>query len=439
MATFTRPGEVLCNHCPEPKQRAVNSCFQCGESYCETHRQTHSTAPLTMGHQLKQLVPNLKKHLCPEHNVLLELYCKEHSHFMCIDCYLKDNDHQVVRLEREHQEMQATLKEQIERKRHKILMNQNMVKSNQNNSEQEIKNGFRVFDTLRECQDKFKKSIVEKQKRIEEEADQLKEQIQTEISGLKQRGAEMKQLWSSGEHLQLVQTFTSDVPAPQLHDWTEQSVRELSYGGRVIKALSELKNTLNTEMEKLFKAERVQMYKVDVSLDPNTAHPNLVLSEDLKQVHHSDQGNHLPDSSERFSSYTCVLGGQKFSFGMFYFEVQVEGKTRWALGVAKESVDRKLSANNPQTVQRGFWTLYKVSDVYQTSEEPCVRLPARSAPEKVGVYVDYDEGLVSFYDVGEESLIYSFTDCDFTENILPLFNPCGHDEGSNSAPLVLLD
>uniref|UniRef100_A0A3B5KJY2 B30.2/SPRY domain-containing protein n=1 Tax=Xiphophorus couchianus TaxID=32473 RepID=A0A3B5KJY2_9TELE len=99
----------------------------------------------------------------------------------------------------------------------------------------------------------------------------------------------------------------------------------------------------------------VQQFAVDVTLDPDTAHPNLILSDDGKQVKHGDVKKKLPDNPERFSTYVNVLGQQSFSSGRFYFEVQVKGKTKWTLGVARESINRKGIINlNPQN---GFWTV----------------------------------------------------------------------------------
>uniref|UniRef100_A0A8C6WFD7 Uncharacterized protein n=1 Tax=Neogobius melanostomus TaxID=47308 RepID=A0A8C6WFD7_9GOBI len=281
----------------------------------------------------------------------------------------------------------------------------------QKNADSEIQEGIRVFNTLIECVqqslDSFKQSIEEKHRKSEEEAAQLIEKIQTEISALEQREAEMERLWSSGDHLQFVQTFTSTKPAPPLKDWTEETVRAPSYEGRVAKAVSELERNLYPQMEQIFEAElkKVREFEVEVTLDPDTANPNLVLSEDLKQVHYCDQQKDLPDNPERFS---CLVN---------------------------ESVTRK--EENTQTPQNGHWLIYMSDDEYKTEEEPPVFLPMRSTPEKVGVFVDYDEGLISFYDVGKKNLIYSFTDCCFTENILPLLNPCDNQSGTNSAPLVL--
>ncbi|CAL9692615.1 unnamed protein product [Knipowitschia caucasica] len=284
----------------------------------------------------------------------------------------------------------------------------------------------------------FKQSIEEKHKKSEEEAAQLIEQIQSEISELEQRGAEMEQLWSSGDHLHFVQTFTTVKPAPWLNDWTQKTVRVPLYKGKASQAVSVLGRRLNTEIDTVFREEfeTVQGFGVEVSLDPKTAHTYLVLSEDLKQVYVCAHNNHIPDNPERFRPGFYVLGKQKFSSGKFYFEVQVKEKTGWTLGVANKSVDRKTSN---RTVRTGYWYLSMSSDgQYRTSEVPSVVFPVQSLPERVGVFVDYEEGLVSFYDVDKQSLIYSLTDCCFTENILPLFNPIVNSRGLNSIPLVLM-
>ena len=96
-------------------------------------------------------------------------------------------------------------------------------------------------------------------------------------------------------------------------------------------------------MKKLVQAElkRIQQYAVDVTLDPDTANPELILSEDGKQVNEGDMRKYLQDNPERFSYCACVLAKQSFSSGRFYFEVKVKGKTKWNFGVARESIKRK--------------------------------------------------------------------------------------------------
>uniref|UniRef100_A0AAZ1XZR5 B30.2/SPRY domain-containing protein n=1 Tax=Oreochromis aureus TaxID=47969 RepID=A0AAZ1XZR5_OREAU len=190
-----------------------------------------------------------------------------------------------------------------------------------------------------------------------------------------------------------------------------------------ILAVAQLEETLWKPMKKkLFKAElkRVQQYEVDVTLDPDTANPALILCDDRKQVYHSDVKKKLPDNSERFSQCVCVLGEQSFSSGRFYFEVEVKGKTEWDLGVARKSIDRK--ANIILSPQNGFWT---------------VLLRNGNEYKAFGVFVDYEEGLVSFYDVNAAALIYSFTGCSFTHKLHPYFGPSLNHGGNNSAPLII--
>ncbi|RXN11982.1 G2 M phase-specific E3 ubiquitin- ligase-like protein [Labeo rohita] len=106
--------------------------------------------------------------------------------------------------------------------------------------------------------------------------------------------------------------------------------------------------------------------------------------------------------------HSVEMRKQGFSYGKFYYEVQVKGKTEWDLGVASESINRKEMTT--LTPVNGFWTLILRNDnEYDACENPSVSFSLKVKPEKVGVFVDYEEGLVSFYDVGSSSHIYSFT------------------------------
>ncbi|KAL0166852.1 hypothetical protein M9458_038696, partial [Cirrhinus mrigala] len=115
-----------------------------------------------------------------------------------------------------------------------------------------------------------------------------------------------------------------------------------------------------------------------------------------------------------------------FFSGKFYFEVQVKEKTDWTLGVARESTDRKGKITlRPED---GYWTVVlRNGNEYWACADPPVSLPLGVNPQRVGVFVDYEEGLVSFYDVESSSHIYSYTDQPFTGKVYPYFSP-----GSNN-------
>ncbi|KAI5609349.1 protein arginine N-methyltransferase 3 isoform X1 [Silurus asotus] len=78
---------------------------------------------------------------------------------------------------------------------------------------------------------------------------------------------------------------------------------------------------------------------LDVTLDPDSAHPKLILSPDGKQVRCGDTEQNLTDTPQRFTVDPAVVGNQSFSSGRFYYEVQVRGKTHWILGVMRENIN----------------------------------------------------------------------------------------------------
>ncbi|XP_064817212.1 butyrophilin subfamily 2 member A1-like [Oncorhynchus masou masou] len=170
--------------------------------------------------------------------------------------------------------------------------------------------------------------------------------------------------------------------------------------------------------------ENIRRHAVDVTLDPDTAHCNLILSDDGKQVRHGELNQVLSDNRKRYKNWSGVLGNVGFS-GKFYYEVKVEGKTEWTLGVVIQSINRNESfipiPNN------GYWTVELKDEEYTANADSHVTLLLREKPLKVGVFVDYEKCQISFYDVEARCHIYSFTDCSFTEKLYPFFNPGDSD------------
>nr|XP_014353095.1 PREDICTED: zinc-binding protein A33-like [Latimeria chalumnae] len=162
--------------------------------------------------------------------------------------------------------------------------------------------------------------------------------------------------------------------------------------------------------------------RVTITLDPNTAHPRLTLSEDLMAVTRgSTRRDDVPDNLERFDYCVCVLGSEGFTSGRHSWVVDVGNKTDWDLGVARESINRKESLG--LSPKLGYWTLVlrKGGKYYAGTDRP-TRLELEKIPKKLLVYVDYEAGKVSFSNADDMSHIYTFTD-NFTEKIFPYFSP----------------
>ncbi|XP_070712510.1 E3 ubiquitin-protein ligase TRIM39-like [Pempheris klunzingeri] len=449
----SKPREVPCDVCTGTKLKALKSCLVCLVSYCETHLEPHLTASGLKRHQLIDPVENLDSRMCTKHDKPLELFCKTDQTYICVLCSVLDHKtHEFVPLKEEYEgqkaelgKTEAEIQQMIQKRRLKIEEIKRSADLSQEDADRAIAEGVQVFTSLKERVERGQAELIntikEKQERAEKQAQAFIRELEQEISELMKRRTEVEQLSRSEDHLNLlqsVQTLNTNQP-PATRDWTEVSVPPPSYEGTVRRAVAQLEEDLSKEMKKLIKAElrRVQKFAVDVTLDPDTAHPDLILSDDGKQVNDGDvKRKKLPDNPERFSKYIIVLGEQSFSSGRFYFEVQVKGKTKWSLGVARESINRK--ENIRLSPEDGYWTVWlRNGNEYEACENPSVLLSLRSQPQKVGVFVDYEDGLVSFYDVDAAALIYSFTGCSFTEKLFPYFNPCLNDGGKNSAPLII--
>ncbi|CAI5657367.1 unnamed protein product [Oreochromis niloticus] len=446
-----KPGEVPCDVCTGTRLKALKSCLVCQTSYCQTHLEPHLTVKRLKRHQLIDAVENLEGRMCTKHDKLLELFCKTDQTCVCMLCSVLDHkNHEFVPLREEYEgkkaeleKTEAEIQQMIQKRRLKIQEITESVKMSKDAADRLKAEGVQVFTALMESVERrlkeLMKEIEDKQETTEKQAEGLIKDLEQEISELMERSSEVEQLSRSEDHLHLLQSFSSLKAAPPSKDWTEVRVHPPSYEGTVGRAVAQLEETVRKLMKKkLFEAElqRVQQYEVDVTLDPDTAHPDLILSDDGKQVYDSDVEKKLPDNPERFSLYGIVLGEQSFSSGRFYFEVQVKGKTAWTLGVATESINRKGEIT--LSPQDGFWTVWlRNGNEYKAFASPPVPLCLHPGPEKVGVFVDYEEGLVSFYDVGAAALIYSFTGCSFTHRLHPFFEPSPNDGGKNSAPLII--
>ncbi|XP_042244135.1 E3 ubiquitin-protein ligase TRIM21-like [Thunnus maccoyii] len=445
-----KPGEVPCDVCTGTKLKALKSCLVCLTSYCETHLEPHLTMSGLKRHQLINPVENLEDRMCMKHDKPLELFCKTDQTCVCMLCSVLDHKtHEFVPLKEEYEgkkaeleKTEAEIQQMIQKRRLKIQEIKHSVDLSKEDANREKAEGVQVFIALKESVERSLNELIEtieeKQRTTEKQAEDFIKELEQEISELMKRNSEVQQLSRSEDHLHLLQNILSLKAAPPTKDWTEVSVRPPSYEGTVVRAVTQLEETLSKEVKKLFEVglKRVQQYAVDVTLDPDTAHPELILSDDEKQVNHGDVKKNLPDNPERFSINPCVLGKQSFSSGRFYFEVQVQGKTKWDLGVVRESINRK--ENIPLQPHNGFWTIWlRNGNEYKALADPPVHLSLKSQPQKVGVFVDYEEGLVSFYDIDAAALIYSFTGCSFTEKLYPYFSPCINDGGKNSAPLII--
>ncbi|NWR40709.1 BT1A1 protein, partial [Tachuris rubrigastra] len=151
----------------------------------------------------------------------------------------------------------------------------------------------------------------------------------------------------------------------------------------------------------------------NVVLDPDTAHCELILFDNGKSVKRGDTRQDIPDTLDRFNPRRCVLGHNSFTSGRHYWDVEVvEDAGRWAVGVSREDVKRKVYIEFKP--EEGIWAVGKSAECLKALTSPNRTLLTEiKAPRRIRVSLDYEMGLVSFFSVNEGIHIFTFPQTSF--------------------------
>ncbi|XP_073349849.1 bloodthirsty-related gene family, member 2 isoform X2 [Pagrus major] len=310
----------------------------------------------------------------------------------------------------------------------------------------EVRESQKVFSTLVNAMEKSHKAVVaaieERQREEERRVETLMEELEQEIQALRKETTESDpQIHvnsdQSDDVKQVTVSIVSTMCPSEMKDWSKITIETDPCVGVVRRALSDMMEKIKVEVNRLSKSElkRIEKYTVDVNLSAKTAHPYLSVSDDRKQVRHTDKLQEVPDHPKRFDRVANVLGKESFSSGRCYWEVEVGEKIEWSLGVVRQSINRK--GRFTVCPANGFWTLsLKAGGQFIANTSPVTQLALEQRPRRVGVFVDYTEGRASFYCAESGVHIYTFTDT-FTDRLNPFVSPGRLHGGKNAAPLLI--
>ncbi|XP_067379316.1 E3 ubiquitin-protein ligase TRIM39 isoform X1 [Channa argus] len=442
--------EVPCDVSNDYKSASVKSCLVCQASYCEIHLTPHLRESALQRHRLMDPDIFSSSHLCRNHNKPLTRFCKQDHTTVCEKCIKMDHKHhKTVPMVKESDRIKTNLRDSkakiqfmIQTRLRKMKDIENSAALSKKFTEEEIKSSSQVCSKLITTIQTHLDLLIEELKQTQEEAENraegLLDELEQEINDLQIRNSELQHLELTQKPLHVLQSFPSLRQLPSTREWSEITVPSDNCVGVVRKTVSNLVDVCRKIESKLSEEEvdKMNQYAVEVTLDPDTASGWLLLSADRKKVSCQKNKIPVPNNTQRFDSCVCVLGKQSFTSGRYYWVVQVGDKTDWDLGLARESINRKgVITVRPD---RGYWAICRRKGVSLSAcAGPSITLQLREPPQKVGVFLNYEEGLVSFYDAEAKTHIYTYSGCDFTEPVYPYFNPCVQDQGKNAAPLVI--
>ncbi|KAK0141275.1 E3 ubiquitin-protein ligase TRIM7 [Merluccius polli] len=396
--------------------------------------------------------------LCPIHQRGLEYFCHNHQACVCSSCLetAEHQGHSAVPAKREWQikktQLEITeveLKELVKLREKKMEEIQRTLRDMKVCAERETSGSVQVFSQLvsyvERCQSEILEAIEMSCHSAEHRAQCLLHELGLEIAELKKRSAALSQLAQTDDYIHFLKTFPMLTSLPQTKNWSETHLNSEVRSGTSLQTITHMMERFREELRKLpelvfqtdsnIEVKRVQEYAENVTFDPNTAHPRLIISVDGKQVCCGDRHHPVLDTPERFDRVVCVLARQGFTSGRHYWEVKVGDKTDWDLGVASHSINRKGKIT--VSPAHGYWFLsLRDRKDYAFRAEPAIPLSLSLRPSRIGIFVDCDKGKLSFYDVEAKVLIYTFVD-SFVGAIHPFFSPCTNKSGQNGTALII--
>ncbi|XP_069840718.1 nuclear factor 7, brain-like [Dendropsophus ebraccatus] len=445
-------GHNFCRNCIDKAWNGQESftCPDCKEVITDkrytTNRALANLVKKTVGTTAAPAKPTEKPkpaENCPEHDERLKLYCKDDGTLSCVICRdsLKHASHNFLPILDAVGVYKAELSAIVAPLEEALKVTEQLTTQQGEKVEQHKKNISEFRDHIVSEFEKLQAFLKEREEKLLE---QLKEQGE---SLLKEMEANMVKMQENQDNIKETITmanervndtdsisFLTDIKS-FIEKCQEQQKEVMSSGNSLLsKDLCQgtfrgpIQYTLWKQMKSFVVPNLTPML-----LDPASAHPNLVLSDNMTSVKYGDAKLQVSDNPKRFSQCILVLGAQGFDSGRHYWEVEVGDKTAWDVGMASESSNRKGKIKlNPKN---GYWAIWlRNGNAYKALESPSKTLVLKTKPKRIGVYIDYEGGQISFYNADDMTAIYTFR-ATFTEKLYPYLSPFLHDSGLNVSPL----
>ncbi|KAL1256703.1 hypothetical protein QQF64_012248 [Cirrhinus molitorella] len=440
-----RSRSVLCHYCHSSEQKvAVKTCLICGASMCPEHLRAHLEKPVFQSHPLVNAVEDVSLWRCLEHQEMNRIYCRSCAVCVCTVCSLvgSHKGHECISIREAEQELRGSLKDEMQKiqKTEKSIQEKlselREKKGDVQAGLEDVRAGvLQQYQAMREALEQEQEQAL---LCVTQEEDRVLGSIEKQLETL--QGA----LISSQSILNSLQGMTNAEGASQYQDQAfimEYSkmagqLTELSDPVQNLEPPEELNHNrldcLNDWTEKRLETVLITLphrdpfrllYGISPTLDPDTVHPKLLLSDENRMVQYSETQQDYTDQESRFNIFPQVLGSRAIDGGCCYWEVEVSlDEGRWKVGVCDGQIGRK---GQKDICRIGFypnsWCLIYEKGKVEALHDKVVSPVCSAELWKVGVLLNFSEGRLSFYSVAREgslSLLYSF-EHTFTEPLYP--------------------
>lgn len=442
--SFAGEGDVACDVCAGPKQKAVKSCLVCLVSYCGQHLQPHYESATFQKHRLVEPRRTLQDHICPRHNEVMRMFCRTDQQLVCYLCPVDEHKgHNAVSAaveravrQKELEELQENIKQMIQVREADFQVLEEEVEAVNRSADKAVDDIDAFFAELlqlleKRCSD-GRQQVRSMQDSEVSHARGLQESLQKDMAKLRRWNEELKELLLTEDHNHFLHNY------PSASTWEDIFIR---LEVRPLKHFEDLTDGLSKVQEKLqsllgedwsnlsdtaiapevapslppqpeVRADFLK-YACSLSMDPNSAHPMLVLSDCDRRATFMSFAQPCPAHSDRFLFYYQALSRESMS-GRSYWELTRKGRVYVAMSY--RSIPRELfNGDSGLGSNEQSWALQCEKGTYVFYHNNTSTPVGGVGSSRIGVYLDYSAGILSFYSVTHTMTLLHSVRTKFTE------------------------
>ncbi|XP_040929106.2 tripartite motif-containing protein 16-like [Betta splendens] len=450
--------DVACDSCTGRKLKATKSCLQCLVSYCDQHLQPHYESPAFEKHQLVDPCEKLQENICTRHNEVMKVFCRTDQQCICYLCSMDEHKgHDTVSAAAERTEKQKelsknqqTIQQKIKDREGDIKKLQQEVETINQSADEAERSSEKIFTRLIQlvqdrCSD-VKQQIRSQQTSLVNRLKESQKELEEELAEMKSREAELQQLLHTHDPIQFLHHCPALLNPMDSTDPHSISIQSVSYFDHVLAAVAaatdKLQDVLNEEWTKVSLLEVEQealkpqaeprtrseflQYSQKMTLDPNTAHNQLMLSEGNRKATVMKNKLVYPHHSDRFIEQQQVLGAESL-MGRHYWEVLMDQDfSRATVAVTYKKISRTQSESE-FGYNDSSWALIFSKSPFIVMHNGSILFTSRPPSTRIGVFLDHSAGTLSFYSVSDTMTLLHRVQTTFTEPLYAGLSVYGYD------------
>nr|XP_019944251.1 PREDICTED: E3 ubiquitin-protein ligase Midline-1-like [Paralichthys olivaceus]XP_019944252.1 PREDICTED: E3 ubiquitin-protein ligase Midline-1-like [Paralichthys olivaceus]XP_019944253.1 PREDICTED: E3 ubiquitin-protein ligase Midline-1-like [Paralichthys olivaceus]XP_019944254.1 PREDICTED: E3 ubiquitin-protein ligase Midline-1-like [Paralichthys olivaceus] len=430
--------QVVCEYCIDQPVLAVKSCLKCEVSLCSRHLQKHHEKESFRTHSVVEPLKELGMKSCTVHQQPLEYFCSNDMTSLCSTCFLQGyhQNHDVLTFSVAEEEMRRALASRNKLVSCRLQMAEILL---QKTAEEQgaseaigdklINKAVTLMDSMAAVMDRYRERL---RMLLEEERGQRRKSWQQGVIALEEQ---QQQLLDAQQRATEALSETDTCVFIHRFLLIEDQLRKVveitlpsAIPSKAPLNTRRLQTGLKTqdfrsEMIRFMDSLHIILNPLELTFNIYTAHPSLIVSNDLRTVKYSSSKQTYPDHTERFTSAPQVLCSQGFSSGEHVWVVEVGANSMWSLGVCYKSIPRRgdhSRLGHNSVSWRLQWKNGKLTVCQSSSNVALGEITTH--PLRIEVALDYEGGTLSFHSTkGRRDHLHTFR-AVFREPVYPAFS-----------------